>query len=396
MEFIKRHYEKLLLASLLLLFIGAMLYLLWSLQEIGQLSQEDLKLPTRAADVVPVKADDEIFNIDKKLFDSKTWEKSTPRNPMYANYSSDLMIAFAAARCGHCERIIPFYYFDGTRKCPWPQCGQELAKPPVDESAFIPGPRTPQDPDGCGIPHEEKSQLGLSLDDPGNVMDDADGDGFSNVYEFKFYRNDVSGENVNYMINPKIHPPMWHRLAMTDAGNVELPCILRAIKTNDTDDKSRWDIEVEQLDKKRTTLLSLGSSIELDGQYCDVKEIKLAKDAAQSSIVLGTEDGKTIEMFMNKAPRSLGVKASLTDVSTGKIYIVGENADFSIGDRRSGTVRYKVKSIDAVTKQVYLVENTRKGAVEIEEPISRDSKIPVRERIRKRPANRMGLEMGMM
>ena len=227
-------------------------------------------------------------------------------------------------------------------------------------------------------------------------MDDHDADGFSNVYEYKYFRNSDSGETANYMINPKVHPPMWHRLAMTDAGNVELPCVLRAIKTNDTTDKSRWDIEVEQLDKKRNAILSLGSSFELDGQYCDVKEIKLNKDAAKSSIVLGTEDGKTIEMFMNKAPRSLSVKASLTDVSTGKVYIVGENGEFSIGDRRSGTVRYKVKSIDAVTKQVYLLENTRKGAVEIEEPISRDSKIPARERIRKRPANRMGAEMGMM
>ena len=68
MEFLKRHYEKLLLAGLLLLFIGSMGWLLVTMKRTGTLTIEQLKLPSREADFVAVDPNNEVFRFRERMF----------------------------------------------------------------------------------------------------------------------------------------------------------------------------------------------------------------------------------------------------------------------------------------------------------------------------------------
>lgn len=55
MEFLKRHYEKLILLLLLLAFIGTMMYVLEIIKQTKEVTEESLQLPTRSADYKPKK-----------------------------------------------------------------------------------------------------------------------------------------------------------------------------------------------------------------------------------------------------------------------------------------------------------------------------------------------------
>ena len=50
MEFLKRHYEKLILLVLLLAFILSMVYVLRIIDQTKEITEESLQIPTRAAD----------------------------------------------------------------------------------------------------------------------------------------------------------------------------------------------------------------------------------------------------------------------------------------------------------------------------------------------------------
>ena len=79
MEFIKRHYEKLLLAGLLIMFIGSMVYLAGIMRETGSIRLENLKIPTRAADFQMPDVKDPQYNCNSNLFGMARWDASKPR-----------------------------------------------------------------------------------------------------------------------------------------------------------------------------------------------------------------------------------------------------------------------------------------------------------------------------
>ena len=220
MEFLKRHYEKLVLAVLLLLFIGSMVYLLQIVQETAKINREGLTLPTRDPDFTPVSPTAEQFDRAKLFAFGNDWTPAVARNEKHKNYFSDLVVTFGAARCGHCERIIPLYFFEN-RECPL--CGKKLVPPPkVEGPEVVLGRGTPEDPDGCGIPHAVKEKFGLDVNDPGNVLDDLDGDGFSNLYEYK---------QKTLMNEPRSRPPLWHRLVLVNIDKIKLPFMLMKVNT---------------------------------------------------------------------------------------------------------------------------------------------------------------------
>ncbi len=390
MEFLKRNYEKLLLAGLLLLFIGSMAWLLVTMQRTGTLTIEQLKLPTREADFEEVDPNSEVFLFRKRMFDDIEWRKIEPRDPAFANFSTDFVIPFAAARCGHCNRIIPFYYFDGTKRCPWPDCNQELAKPKI-QVGFRSGIPTADDPDGCGIPHDIKQAFGMSIDDPASVLDDLDRDGFSNLYEYKYCLQ--SGEDASMLRNARRHPPMWHRLAVVDTGNIKLPLILKSINTNGSSDKTRWDIVIEQEGKDRPIETMVSDQVNYEGLYLEVKDATFDPAKPEEATVTLELDGTDMTMKVGENLVAGKPLALLTDLHSGKTFITDVGKRISVGDSRSGVTQYEVKRIDMNNNEVYLVENpNRNNPQPVEEPITTRGKIRENERVREKPKTSAGFD----
>ena len=380
MEFIKRHYEKLMLAGLLLLFIGSMVYLAFIMQATGKISQDDLKIPTRAPDFVRCNEKAPEFDLKQQVFGIAPWTAAGPRpGSKYPKIYSDLVVTFGAARCGHekCERIIPLAFF-GTA-CPW--CKQEL-KPPPKQVTFRTGVVTAEDPDGCGIPHRIKEQYGLSTSDPGNVLDDLDGDGFSNLYEYK------QGKRLD---QPRSRPPLWHRLAVEKIERIPLPLQLKAIMVQDPKDKSRWDIQINNLDSNRTEFTMLNERLKIDNVSYEVKNIvldKSEKDADgnpidKSYIDVESANGVKLRMQVGKTVFTPDAKAVLLDTGTGDKLILSEKQEFSLGNKKTGREKYAVQAIDPKKKEVVLIfAYGRNKGKKVPEPITRNGKIPEFERVR--------------
>ncbi len=385
MEFLKRHYEKLLLAGLLLLFIGSMGWLLVTMKRTGTLTIEQLKLPSREADFVAVDPNNEVFRFRERMFEDIEWKKIEPRNEAFAAFSTDFVIPFAAARCGHCERIIPYYYFEGGRSCPWQDCGKELAKPKI-QIGFRSGIPTADDPDGCGIPHDIKMNFRMSIEDPASVLDDLDRDGFSNLYEYKYGLQ--NGDDGSMIRMSKKHPPMWHRLAVVDTGNIKLPLILKSVNTNGSTDKSRWDIVIDQEGKDRPIETMLADTVNYEGLYLNVKDVSCDPAKPAEATVTLELDGTEMTMKVGENLISGKPLAQLVDIHSGKIFIADTGKRISVGESRSGVTQYEIKRIDMNSNEVFLIENpNRNNPVEVEEPITTRGKIRENERVREKPAN---------
>lgn len=380
MEFLKKHYEKLVLAVLLLLFIGSMIYLLQMVQDTARINREGLTLPTREPDFVPLKATDERFDFGRLFASGSTWTPAAARSAANVNHFSDLVTTFGAARCGHCERIIPLWYFEN-RECPF--CHEKLVPPPKsDAPEVVLGRGTPDDPDGCGIPHAVKEKYGLSASDPGNVLDDMDKDGFSNLYEYK---------HKTMMNEPTSRPPLWHRLVVTSIDKVKLPFMLMKINANGSEDKSLWDIQINHTDTGKTLFTALNDMIKIDGRDYQVVSINLKQERKADGTIEDDSEialellggGSRIVMQAGKEVFSPDPKAFLKDVGDNRELLLGVGQDFVIGDRRLGAVRYRIKAIDVNRNEVLLTERSgRNRGRDVAEPITKEGKIPLNERVR--------------
>jgi len=383
-EFFKKHYEKIVLAGLLLLLIGSMLYLASIIKGPSNVTRDDLKIPKMTADYKACDEKDPDFDLAKNLYGMKPWAVSTPRPGRYQQFCSDLVVTFGGARCGHeeCERIIPLYFFGNEKEgCPW--CHKKLVAPPK-QVMFRRGAVTAEDPDGCGIPHRLKERYGLPVNDPANVLDDMDGDGFSNLYEYR-QGTDMSRAGS--------HPPMWHRLVVKSIEKVKLPMQLKAIMARNPDDKKTWDVQINIINLKtgeieNTNFEMLGNLVKIEDSYYKIMDITLDRKTKdkhgnvldKSCIDLASDNGTRIRMQIGKDVYTPDAKVVLLDIGTGREYPpMGARREITVGRRgKGGRTKYVIKSVNQTSSQVILSHRGK----DIPEPITVKGKIPEAERIR--------------
>ena len=264
MEFLKRHYEKLILLALSLISILTVFHIISIVGRTKEVKDSDLKIPTRQPDyeVHDAKAAD--FITPKLISDTAlSWPESRSRlqDEESKNVFSDLVKVFKMARCPHCGKIVPFYYFSD-RRCP--ECGKELKTP-----SNVGKPRrirmiTGDDSDGDGISDVDEQRYGLNSGDPADALFDADGNGFSNLFEV---------ENNFDPRMPNSCPPLWYRLRFRGVDRVELPIRLTSIDTGGQTDKNKWDALIKMQRRNfrgqliwRDSSYNLGDTLRFDGR----------------------------------------------------------------------------------------------------------------------------------
>ena len=153
MEFLKRHYEKLILLVLSIISILTVTHIFSIMDKTREVKDSDLKIPTRNADHQVQDEKSDAF-IESKIIGNSAlkWQPSQNRrqpaapaggkpsegvagdgtakqavaDPGVFDNFSDLVSIFKMARCPHCEKIVPLSYFSDSN-CPL--CGKELKKP---------------------------------------------------------------------------------------------------------------------------------------------------------------------------------------------------------------------------------------------------------------------------
>ena len=410
MEFLNKHYEKLILLGMLLFFILAMVNVISIANDVRNVKDTDLEVKVSRKKYAP--------DVDKKelqgsfalknIWDNGTfnWKPAVSREKLKGSlFHSDMTHLPGLAVCligkdqngknSGCGMLVPLVYFNG-HDCP--NCGRKLPAPPIRPKRRR-NVITPDDSDGDGMPNAFEATNKLDPFNPYDALYDKDGDGFSNYYEMEQNTDPTNARN---------HPPLWHRLRLVDVRRVPLALTFQAINTNGFDDPKLWSLQfnetvVDSRGRKRekTHFLSLNRLINIEGRRYrivnvkrDVRTVVPNKKEQQKTIVIGgTKESKKeevidyskvflteeltsqqkkekmqpdrLEMQIQRTAYSSDRRPILEDVGTPqskdrerKKYTLRIGERFSMGDRRIGSAMYIMKSFDEKKMEV-LLQNFR-------------------------------------
>jgi len=358
LSFLGKHYEKIILATFLLIFILALVYLITVFSKSKETTEADLRVVRREADYKQNfnESGEEVVNDVKKakyavlenLGKSQTWNRSENRNPDSPAFTK-LLVPFKAARCRHCEKIIPSVYFGKDGDCIL--CGGKLEeiieteKPPDDNV----------DKDGDGMPDMFERQNELNPLDASDKMVDKDADGFPNFIEY---------EAKTKIDDAKSHPPIADRLYLVRIKRKKLPLQLWNVQVHSKEDKSKWLIQIKIQDKRRrwkSEFPKLGATLKLGkGMYkiIDViykteekfdKRLGAPRVTNTSEIIIQNtvkEGDKPITVRIKRNVYENLARITLKDYCTNKTYNVKVGDTFTAGDSEIGMEKYTVVSID--------------------------------------------------
>ncbi len=260
--FLKRHYEKLILLFLLVIFIFSLIYLIYIIiRAQTAVTIEDLEIQKPKPDYVRFDFSNPEYNVKANLKQDKIWIKSLARAKRDAkDFYTDLLNPITAAKCPNCKHIIPRWYFNN-KQCPY--CGKILKKPPGETVIKV-----PDDADVDGIPDKLEAEHGLSNSNKEDALYDKDKDGFSNIDEY----NDKKF-NTEFW-NPKSRPPLAYRLSVAGVQRTKLSILLKKVMASG-EDKKKWMVQLEIYNKGRwrTRFKYIGNSIIVNGNEYIIKNV---------------------------------------------------------------------------------------------------------------------------
>jgi len=373
--FLYKHYEKLILAVFLLVFVFSLIYLIMVFSQSKDITVDDLQIKPEGTNYVAVFDENGKENIEKDgaegdaaapkgKFDvwntlkmENEWVHSVKRNPDSLDYS-DLLIPFKAARCDKCKKLIPCAAF-ALKKCPL--CGEDPGV--VKESA---PEQKNTDEDNDGLPDKLERTVGLNPADPSDKWTDLDEDGFLNYTEFQL------GTKLN---DAKSHPPLADRLALVGIVRKRLTLRLVDVKNRDSKDKKNWLIQLKVIGKRgraTTEFKAVGDTVTLDKRKGSSSDMYIIVDADYKTVEKFDPKLKqpveinvstiTIQNAMNSADKPIKVvigkpvyekrtRIALKDTLTGKVYKLKDKETFTAGDANSGTESYTVMKVDLPKKE---------------------------------------------
>jgi len=365
LRFLRKYYEKIILAVFLLVFIISLILLIQVLRKSMEITPEELKLPMKKPEYVRLNPEE--FDIIKNMESEKRWVKDTTRTGDDKDFT-DMFAPYKMARCPNpvCQKLIPLSSFVQNGACPI--CKYPL-RAPGDSHAI-----TAQiDSDGDGIPDSDEIACGLNPNEPGDALTDSDNDGFTNFEEFK------AKTKIN---DPKSHPPLAKRLFVESIKRNKLPMKLVKVTVHG-EDKNTWSIQLEQTidGKKRTMFKKINDVLNLNNREYEIKDItsetvdeRVDKNNTLKRnvfcIVIQEQGDKPIkakEKEEDVCENKESVK--IIDILKEKEYNVAVNETFIVGDNRTGEEKYTLKSVDTQKKVAIIKDNDNGAEYELKQKV---------------------------
>jgi hypothetical protein len=397
LAFLKKHYEKILLAVFLVIFVIALFYQIDIITTAKEVTTKDLQLEEMTDNYKSQQVDfaAEKFKLDTTFMKESSWTGSTARNKA-DKYFTDLLLPFTMARCPHCGKIVPSWLIlNDPHECP--MCHGELKTPDnetagtvtIDDSQVT----ATTDSDGGGIPDLEEKKYGLKPELASDDATDLDGDGFANVYEY---------DNKTKMNDPKSHPPLYLRLKLDKLVKNKLDFTLKNIIIQGAN-KADWDIQINFGPTKTEFFwlddtMKVGSRkykiIEIEAKKIKVKKGNIEEVQTDGQIKIKSADGKeVVTAIKGKDVFSPNPRAIIIDVGNGRKYSMNIGDVIEIGTKETGVSRYKVTDINSIKgkEAVTIVDIKTKKTYIVDEEV----KIP---RLKNEKTNIMGdsgMEPGM-
>ncbi len=279
MDFIIRHYEKLILMICLLLLLMS-LHIVSKTQD--EMSQQTADVNKRTQPETIVRCDKMVEELDTATFPSIDEILASPLtkvelavSPNGAGRTGLLeggnLVICKNTKCGY---ILPY----SANVCPWCNTTQEAIGPETTET---------DDLDQDGIPDlVEKATTFLHYRYPLDAMMDADQDGFLNIEEYR------AGTAMD---DPESKPALAYLLRVASAEQEEIPVTLRRIKQNGSANPKDWKANVEVTGEPRPVDVKMGAAIpkmngfKLTAFDKDNNSITISNDTETYVIVAGAE-----------------------------------------------------------------------------------------------------------
>ncbi len=279
MDFIIRHYEKLILMICLLLLLMS-LHIVSRTQT--EMSQQTADVNKRTQPETIVRCDKMVEELDTAAFPSLDEILANPMTKVELAVSPNgpgrtglleggKLVICKNPKCGY---ILPY----SANVCPWCNTTQEAIGPETSET---------DDLDQDGIPDlVEKETTFLHYRYPLDAMMDADQDGFLNIEEYR------AGTAMD---DPESRPPLAYLLRVASAEQEEIPVTLRRIKQNGSANPRDWKANVEITGEPKAIDVKMGAAIpkmsgfKLTAFDRDNNSITISNDTETYVIVAGAE-----------------------------------------------------------------------------------------------------------
>jgi hypothetical protein len=251
------------------------------------------------------------------------------RSNSLAQFDSRMFVSERRVSCVACGKPIQFY----AEKCPF--CGAEQPGLPgdVDES---------HDSDMDGIPDQVEAEHGLNSNDPDDADLDADGDGFSNIEEYR------AGTD---MTNPEDYPPLTSKIRLLDVQRSEFQLRFNAVQEW-IDGTLRFQINLRSLE--RTYFQQLGDVIndEKNGVF-NVKVLEYLPEAPEGETLILEKDGENVRLIKNKEVTQYDLTARLAFLLDKKMFRLNVEETFDVRGK-------KFKVVD-ISRDSVLLEDVQNG-----------------------------------
>jgi len=305
----------------------------------------------------PLKADVEA--VAKNPFAKDRVELSKPRQLAASESNDTLFVPEERVSCMNDKCRKPILSL--SEKCPY--CG--WVRNPVEQSD-APGLSTnssgirreqpKKDSDGGGLPDWYEKKYGLNLIDSSDDALDSDGDGYSNLEEFK------AGNELKREFNPTSKmsvPPAWWggKLVVIDAKALEFN--LRYMSSMRTDGTNWLHVINEAGGKTHSKRIGevvnrfkvIGHEEKFVSAVLEGTTSKVNKDV--SELVLESPTGVKVVLVKGEPKLQWERSADLYYIPLKNKIAVKEGGEFQIG-----VYKYRVKDIDASAKKVLISDST--------------------------------------
>lgn len=342
-KFLQAHYEKIILAALLIIFTALLYYQLMFIQR-AQNKEVDTKIR-------PVQKPSDYESIDfaaspkykmETIFSD--WNTIAPVED--AANKTQMMVPYPMAECVFCHALIPANAYPAigeTKNGRCPACGKALAPRVKVEEDELAGKA---DQNGNGIPDDWEKEQNIASEYT-HPDSDEDNDGFSLIQEFKAKTNPTdAASHPKYITQVYVDAISQHRFTGLELVSVDMT----------KKDKKDWQttFNVVRNNRKRSEFVRIDvgtfKNNNVDFSVVDIE----VDDKTQTPIVYIQRVGKVERIacrpkqpVYDPAPRVRFLNALL-----GRTFISSVGAEFSLGTDKTGKEVYKVVSADPVTKDV--------------------------------------------
>ena len=360
MDILKNNYEKMILATLLLFFVGSLFWLITILTANKTLSGDINNIKNRNATYQQKDYKNEHFTIEDNLINPFKWNKNQKRENLSSDFSdwTDLMIPIVASFSPYNGKLIPRKEcFEDKKICSF--SGKKLSNP-KDKAEIV------LDTDGDGISDDIEIKYGLNPE-VADANDDLDGDELSNIDEIIKYETDPTDAKSRLHFAAKL------RLKSVERTELDI----KLVKINPTGtDKKNWLIQVEVLkynkfnksSKIKSAYLTLNKefyigetdkyivtdiNVKKEMVYNDKLKAELEKNIS-SMTIKRVGDDKLIYVKQDAIVYDPIVLTEFEDIFSGNVGFIKKGELFKVGTEKTGFDEFEFVSIagDANAEQI--------------------------------------------